>query len=416
MHRFFLLLAFPLAPALSGVSYADHHEADHHEADLDEKGFTPIFDGKSLDGWDGNPKFWSVEDGAITGLTTQENPTDGNTFIIWKGGDIANFELKLEYRIIGGNSGIQYRSFALDSAADRWRVGGYQADFEAGDRYSGICYGEAFRGILADRGEKVMLSRKEGQYHKQVTGSVGDSDAIGKKVKKEDWNTYHITAHDYHFVQRINGTTTCELTDNDAEAHRAKGLLALQLHTGPPMKVQFRNIRLKKNKDKGATRKLGEKKKVVFIAGRQSHGYGAHEHYAGCALLARSLQKAMPALTTTVVRDGWPLDEIVLNRADCVVMYSDGGKGHPVIPHLAKMDSLADEGVGLVFLHYAAEVPAGEPGQHLLKWIGGYFEANWSVNPHWTAHFSALPDHPITAGVEPFSLRDEWYYHMRFRK
>jgi len=414
MYRL-LLLVLPITLALSQVATADHHE-DRLESKHAGDGFARIFDGRTLSGWDGNPKYWSVLDGAITGQTTAENPTNGNTFLIWKGGDIANFELKLEYKIIGGNSGIQYRSFPLEKADDRWRIGGYQADFEAGDTYSGICYGEAFRGILAGRGEKTVLTTKEGKFHKQVTGSVGDSAAIGKQIKKEDWNTYHITARDFRMVHRINGVTTCELIDNDVEARRASGLLALQLHAGPPMKVQFRSVRLKKLKATAATSQLEAKKKVVFIAGRKSHGYGAHEHYAGCALLARSLQKAMPELETEVVRDGWPADESVLNGADCVVMYSDGGGGHPVIPHLAQMDELAERGVGLVFLHYAVEVPAGEPGDHFLKWMGGYFEANWSVNPHWTAHFSDFPDHPITAGVEPFSIHDEWYYHMRFRE
>ena len=408
-----LLLLLSIAPPQQAA--ADHHEVSAKSKHADD-GFVPIFDGKSLVGWDGDPKFWSVSNGAITGQTTPENPTRGNTFLIWQGGDIANFELKLEYKIIGGNSGIQYRSFPLKKAADRWRIGGYQADFEAGNRYSGICYGEAFRGILADRGEKTVLTRREGEFRKEVIGSVGDSEAIGKQIKQEDWNTYHITARDFHMVHRINGTTTCELVDKDLENRRASGLLALQLHAGPPMKVQFRNIRWKKLDSEASPSELEATKKIVFLAGRESHGYGAHEHYAGCALLARSLQKALPALETLVVRDGWPEDEGVLKAADCVVMYCDGGGGHPLIPHLAEMDELAEQGVGLVFLHYAVEVPAGEPGKHFLKWMGGYFEANWSVNPHWTAHFSKLPDHPITKGVAPFSIYDEWYYHMRFRE
>ena len=204
-----------------------------------EEGFVNIFDGKTLDGWDGDPRFWSVQDGAITGQTTPDNPTKGNTFIIWRKGDVGDFELKLEYKLIGGNSGIQYRSFEVPDA--KWVVGGYQADFEAGDRFSGILYGERYRGILADRGKKTVI--KEGGKP-EVVGSVGDSAEIQAKIKKEDWNEYCISAKGFHFVHKINGVVTCESTDEDS-ARRERGIVALQLHAGPPMKVQFRNIRLK---------------------------------------------------------------------------------------------------------------------------------------------------------------------------
>ena len=114
----------------------------------DEAGFEPLFDGKSLNNWDGNPKFWSVKDGAITGQTTKENPTQGNTFLVYKGGDVSDFELRFDYKIVGGNSGVQYRSKVLD--AKSWRVGGYQGDFEAGTTFSGILYDEA--GVAGNRG------------------------------------------------------------------------------------------------------------------------------------------------------------------------------------------------------------------------------------------------------------------------
>jgi len=210
-------------------------------ARAEDDGYASLFDGKTLDNWDGNPKFWSVQDEAITGQTTAENPTKGNTFIIWRGGDVGDFELKLEYRIINGNSGIQYRSFEVEG--EKWVVGGYQGDFEAGDRYSGILYGERFRGILADRGDQTVI----GDNHKpKVVGSVGDSKEIQTKIKKEDWNSYHITAKGFDFTHRINDVVTCKCTDDDAAQRRATGILALQLHAGPAMKVQFRNIRLKK--------------------------------------------------------------------------------------------------------------------------------------------------------------------------
>lgn len=211
-------------------------------AQVDEDGFESIFDGKSLDGWDGNPDFWRVEDGAITGQTTRDKRTKGNTFIIWRKGEIDDFELTLDYRIVGGNSGIQYRSFELPGKP--WVICGYQADLEAGDKVSGILYGEGFRGILALRGQKTVI----GDDHKpKQVGTVGVSEEIQAKIKKEDWNTYHITAKGFNFVHRINGVVTCEVADEDEEIRRAMGLLALQLHVGPPTKVQFRNIRLRRD-------------------------------------------------------------------------------------------------------------------------------------------------------------------------
>ena len=211
----------------------------------DDKGFEKIFDGKTLKGWDGNPKFWSVKGGAITGQTTKENPTQGNTFIIWKAGTTKNFILELEFKINGGNSGIQYRSFKKGGKNDGWRIGGYQADFEAGDRYSGICYGEGFRGILSDRGFKTTLTVDDKGKLQKKAEKFGDSVEIGKAVKKKEWNKYRIVAEDFHFVHFINDVKTMVLVDNDEKARRADGLLALQLHAGPPMTVQFRNIRIK---------------------------------------------------------------------------------------------------------------------------------------------------------------------------
>jgi hypothetical protein len=204
----------------------------------DEEGFKPLFDGKTLEGWEGNPKFWSVRDGAITGQTTAENPTRGNTFIIWRGGDVGDFELRLKYRIVDGNSGIQYRS----KEQDNWVVGGYQGDFEAGDRYSGILYEERGRGILAERGQKVVI---QANGEKEVVGSVGDSDEIQAAIKKEDWNDYTIVAHGNHLTHAINGMTTIDVTDQQESRSASSGILALQLHAGPPMTVQFKDIRIK---------------------------------------------------------------------------------------------------------------------------------------------------------------------------
>ena len=225
------------------------------------KGFKSIFDGKTLKGWNGDPKFWSVQDGAITGKTTKENPTKGNTFIIWEG-KTGNFDLRLDYKIIGGNSGIQYRSFKADGP-DEWRIGGYQADFEAGDTFSGICYGERFRGILSLRGKKTILTvGEDGKLKKEVEDFAKDAD-IAKAIKKEDWNSYRIVARNFNLTHYINGVKTTQVIDRDRKTRRAEGLLALQLHAGPPMNVQFKNIRIKelpkRNRNETNTKK-GENK------------------------------------------------------------------------------------------------------------------------------------------------------------
>ena len=156
------------------------------------------------------------------------------------------------------------------------------------------------------------------------------------------------------------------------------------------------------------------KTKIVFIAGKPSHGSGAHDHPQGCILLANCLNENMPGINAVVCAQGWPRDEKILEDASAIVVYCDGGGGHIVLPHLDFLDGLAKKGVGIVMLHYAVEVPKGEPGDKFLSWIGGYFEQHWSVNPHWTAQFKSFPDRPITRGVKPFAMLDEWYYHMRF--
>ena len=204
-----------------------------------------LFNGKDLEGWDGNPIHWSVEYGAIVGVNTKENPTKGNTFLIWKGGNLKDFDLTLECKIDSGNSGIQYRSFIKPGEHDGWRIGGYQADFESGDKYSGICYGEAFRGILCMRGDRTTLSRDQsGKLIKSVE-KIGETGKLGLSVKKKDWNTYRIVADGYRFEHYINGEKMCELIDEDEKERRAEGLLAFQVHAGPPMKVYFKNIVLK---------------------------------------------------------------------------------------------------------------------------------------------------------------------------
>jgi putative membrane-bound dehydrogenase-like protein len=150
-----------------------------------------------------------------------------------------------------------------------------------------------------------------------------------------------------------------------------------------------------------------------MIAGKPSHGFGSHEHYAGLRVLAETLQSANQAVDIKVVR-GWPSDASLIDSADSIVIYSDGGGGHPALPHLEQLANHLDRGCGFVCIHYAVEVPKGDPGQAWLKYLGGYFETHWSVNPHWKADFKTLPKHPSTRGVNPFAIQDEWYFHMRF--
>src|SRR6266404_5015714 len=212
-----------------------------------ENGFKDIFNGKDLNGWDGNPKLWSVKERAIVGRTTAEEPIKGNTFLIWTNGTVGDFELRCSFKIEAkndqgfANSGIQYRSKVLDP--ENWVVGGYQADMEAGPTYTGILYEERMtRGIMAARGEKVVWDK---DCKKQVTGSLGKSEDLQAAIKKADWNDYVIIAQGNRLQQFINGKQTVDVTD-DCEAKRAmNGVLALQLHAGQPMSVQFRNLRLK---------------------------------------------------------------------------------------------------------------------------------------------------------------------------
>ena len=157
----------------------------------DESGFVPIFNGKDLDGWDGNPKFWSVKDGAIVGETTAENPTKGNTFLIWRQAPVDDFVLRASFKLRNHNSGIQYRSKELE----KWVVGGYQADMEFGDpvngdRYTGMLYEERGRGILAPRGKKVVIAADG----KKEETSIGDPQELLANIKKGDWNEYEVIA------------------------------------------------------------------------------------------------------------------------------------------------------------------------------------------------------------------------------
>ncbi len=156
-------------------------------------------------------------------------------------------------------------------------------------------------------------------------------------------------------------------------------------------------------------------KKIVLIAGNPSHGAGDHEHRAGCLLFQKCLNQ-LPSVTSVVYSNGWPKQAGAFDGADAVVIYSDGADGHPAIQgdRLQVLGELMKKGVGLGLVHFAVEVPKDKGGPEFLAWAGGYFETYWSVNPFWDAAFTTFPQHPVTRGVKPFHMRDEWYYHMRF--
>jgi hypothetical protein len=365
--------------------------------------FRPIFDGKTLDGWKSpDMSYWSVQGGTITAHATQQHPVTENQFLVWQLGQLDNFELTLKYRITGtasANSGIQIRSRVEPDG----HAIGYQADIDLAGRYAGALYDEHGRGMLAERGQKTVI----GSDGKTTKTSLGDAEALMTNINRGDWNDYHIIARGDRIVLKINGQVTAEVIDNDPKNRDLSGVLALQLHSGPPMTVQFKDIRLKRLK-------LQDRKKLVLIAGGPSHGYGGHEHNAGCLLLANRLNENVPQVFATVYTNGWPKDPTALDNADALAIFCDGGGGHVAMRHLDQVDDLVKKGGGIAMLHYAVEMPKGKPGNLMLDWIGGYFETYWSVNPHWEAEFKEFPDHPITRGLKPFKIGDEWYYHMRF--
>jgi putative heme-binding domain-containing protein len=198
--------------------------------------FESLFNGKDLAGWDGLEKFWSVKDGAIFGETTKENPTEANTFLIWNGGEVGDFIFKTKVRFSGNNSGVQYRSELVD--ADKFAVKGYQADLHKKQEYFGMLYAERWRGIVAQRFQRVEV----GDSGKpKVVGKVGDRN---QRLIDTQWNELTIIAVGNRQIHQVNGITTMDLTDNHPEAKR-KGILALQLHRGPPMTVEFKDVRLR---------------------------------------------------------------------------------------------------------------------------------------------------------------------------
>ncbi|MEN6333429.1 MAG: DUF1080 domain-containing protein [Phycisphaerales bacterium] len=214
-------------------------------------GWTPLFNGKDLSGWDGDPRLWSVKDGVIRGETTAQNPTQNNTFLVYRGGKFDDFELNVKFRLLSGNSGVQYRSKEFD----KWRIAGYQADILDDLNLVGFLYHEGGRGFLATLGDFTVV---DGPDKKRVIGNVNDKKALADAgfYKAKDWNELLIVCRGNHISHYLNGYQTIELIDNDRPTNpddpkdqngsARTGLLALQLHAGPPMAVEFKDVRIKK--------------------------------------------------------------------------------------------------------------------------------------------------------------------------
>lgn len=205
------------------------------------EGFESIFDG-TLKGWDGDPDFWRAEGGIIIGETTKDKPLKTNTFLIWRGGEPADFEIKLDYRMNSTNSGFQYRSSALPDVG-KWVLKGYQADFDFENRFTGLLYEERGRGFLAPRG--MVATLEEGKKGRQI-GILKTNEELKATIKVNDWNTVHVIARGNVLIHIFNGQMISAFIDDDAKGRAMKGLLGLQLHVGAPMKIEFRNIYLKK--------------------------------------------------------------------------------------------------------------------------------------------------------------------------
>ncbi len=210
-----------------------------------EDGFVPMFNGKDLDGWEGEAGFWSVEDGAITGITSPENPVKLATYLMWRGEPAADFELRFAYRIESGNSGVQFRSRELEN----WDIAGYQADFDLQNQWTGCLYDcNSHRAdpnrVIGPVGQKVAID-PDG---KRVLSPVADRKELLKQVKKHDWNDYHVIARGPMITLKINGVVMSQVVDHERGKAHAEGIFAIQLHGGEPMKVQVKDIRLKRFK------------------------------------------------------------------------------------------------------------------------------------------------------------------------
>jgi hypothetical protein len=219
----------------------------------DHTGFDSIFDG-TMKNWDGDPALWKAEGGMLVGQTSEANPLKENTFVIYRGGEPADFELKVEYRMSATNSGIQFRSTHLPQGtktgsdgsqviAGKWVLKGYQADIDFANQFTGMIYEERGRGFLMQRGQAVYIGADA--KPKMIGDLERSPDDLKGLIKAGDWNNVHLIARGNTIVNIVNGHVTAMLVDDDAKGRALKGLLGFQIHVGPPMKIEFRNIYLK---------------------------------------------------------------------------------------------------------------------------------------------------------------------------
>lgn len=267
-HAFFrsfqtsVLAGMMLLPLLTGCQKSGSDDGASPEVATeqsgDEDGFVRIFDGETLNNWEGDTTYWSARDGVLIGQITPTTLLESNSFIVWTGGTPADFELKADFRITEtGNSGIQYRSERVEVVPNALR--GYQADIDGQNNYTGQNYEERGRTTLAYQGERVVVNTQPNPEQgtlrdhvknnawtvREVTGSLGSQDSLRSLMKKNDWNSAHIIARGNRLQHFVNGVLISDVTDNDTVNRKDRGLLGVQVHVGPPMKVEYRNIRIK---------------------------------------------------------------------------------------------------------------------------------------------------------------------------
>ncbi|HVM86937.1 MAG TPA: DUF1080 domain-containing protein [Puia sp.] len=250
-NNFFKILAAMVGFTICTVFATSCNNSTTNNADAsatktdstDKDGFTQIFDGKTFNGWEGDTSVWRIDSGSFIGEVTPTKQIKTNTFLIWRAQKPSDFEFKAEYRIsAGGNSGVQYRSEELKDIP--FAVKGYQADIDGANQYTGQNYEERSRGFLAMRGQKAKLETNQKPI---IIDSVGNSDSLKAHIKVNDWNEIYIVAKGNDMKHYINGILMSETIDNDTVNRKFEGIIGLQVHVLPEMKVEYRNIRYKKD-------------------------------------------------------------------------------------------------------------------------------------------------------------------------